>query len=116
MRHHALIHSEVCLVGWLDWARQHREVNLDIKRGLRFDRSFMSISAAVDGLGVCLESLQLVQRELETGRLVAPLGFDGLKVQGYTFNVLKSSVDLPKVRNFHDWLFSEMEAPESSAS
>ena len=116
LRHHALIHSEVCLVGWLDWARQHREVNLDIKRGLRFDRSFMSISAAVDGLGVCLESLQLVQRELETGRLVAPLGFDGLKVQGYTFNVLKSSVDLPKVRNFHDWLFSEMEAPESSAS
>ena len=116
LRHHALIHSEVCLVGWLDWARQHREVNLDIKRGLRFDRSFMSISAAVDGLGVCLESLQLVQRELETGRLVAPLGFDGLKVQGYTFNVLKSSVNLPKVRNFHDWLFSEMEAPESSAS
>ena len=116
LRHHALIHSEVCLVGWLDWARQHREVNLDIKRGLRFDRSFMSISAAVDGLGVCLESLQLVQRELETGWLVAPLGFDGLKVQGYTFNVLKSSVDLPKVRNFHDWLFSEMEATESSAS
>ena len=116
LRHHALIHSEVCLVGWRDWARKHREVNLDIKRGLRFDRSFMSISAAVDGLGVCLESLQLVQRELETGRLVAPLGFDGLKVQGYTFNVLKSSVDLPKVRNFHDWLFSEMEAPESSAS
>ena len=81
LRHHALIHSEVCLDGWLDWARQHREVNLDIKRGLRFDRSFMSISAAVDGLGVCLESLQLVQRELETGRLVAPLGFDGLKVR-----------------------------------
>ena len=116
LRHHALIHSEVCLVGWRDWARKHREVNLDIKRGLRFDRSFMSISAAVDGLGVCLESLQLVQRELETGRLVAPLGFDGLKVQGYTFNVMKSSVDLPKVRNFHDWLFSELEASEASAS
>ncbi len=106
---HTLIHSEVCLVGWRDWGRKHRHVNLDLKRGPRFDRSFMSISAAVDGLGVCLESLLLVQRELETGSLVAPLGFDGLKVQGYSYNVLKSSAELPKVRNFHDWLFEEIE-------
>lgn len=108
LAHHTLIHSEVCLVSWRDWARKHRDVKLDLKRGPRFDRSFMSISAAVDGLGVCLESLLLAQRELETGRLVAPLGFDGLKVLGYTFNVLKSSADLPKVRNFHDWLLSEL--------
>ena len=115
LSHHTLIHSEVCLVGWRDWGRQHRDVKLDLKRGPRFDRSFMSISAAVDGLGVCLESLLLVQRELETGRLVAPLGFDGLEVRGYTFNVLKSSAELPKVRNFHDWLFSEMEAVDTRA-
>lgn len=105
--HHTLIHSEACLVGWRDWARKHR-VTLDLKRGPRFDRSFMSISAAADGLGVCLESLLIAERELETGRLVAPLGRDGLTVQGYTFNVLKSSADLPKVRSFHDWLFSEL--------
>lgn len=108
LAHHTLIHSEVCLVGWRDWARAHRDVRLDLKRGPRFDRSFMSLSAAADGLGVCLESVLLAQRELETGRLVAPLGLDGLKVQGYTFNVLKSSADLPKVRNFHDWLFAEL--------
>ncbi len=113
LRHHALIHSEVCLVGWRDWSRKYGGVPLDLKRGPRFDRSFMSISAAVDGLGICLESLLLVQRELETGRLVAPLGLDGLEVQGYTFNVLKSSADLPKIRNFHDWLFSELMSVDS---
>ena len=113
--HHTLIHSEVCLVTWRDWSRKYR-VPLDLKRGPRFDRSFMSISAAVDGLGVCLESLLLVQRELETGRLVAPLGFEGLEVQGYTFNVLKSSADLPKVRNFHDWLLSELMGIDSRVS
>jgi len=69
----------------------------------------MAISAAVDGLGVCLESLMLVQRELETGRLVAPLGLDGPKVQGYTLNLLKSRADLPKIRSFQDWLFSELD-------
>ncbi|MBD5800618.1 Glycine cleavage system transcriptional activator [Azoarcus sp. Aa7] len=107
--HYTLIHSEVCLVGWRDWMRQHRKVKLDISRGLRFDRSFMALSAAVDGLGVCLESLLLAQRELETGRLVAPLGLDGPKVQGYTFNLLKSRAELPKIRNFQDWLFGELE-------
>lgn len=109
LREHTLIHSEVCLVSWRDWMRQHRKVQLDISRGPRFDRSFMAISAAVDGLGVCLESLLLVQRELETGRLVAPFGLDGPKVQGYTFNLLRSRADLPKIRYFQDWLFEELE-------
>lgn len=106
--HHTLIHSEVCLVGWRDWLRAHRKVKLDISRGPRFDRSFMAISAAVDGLGVCFESLLLVQRELESGHLVAPLGLEGPKVQGYTLNLLKARVDLPKIRNFQDWLFGQL--------
>ncbi|OXC73284.1 transcriptional regulator GcvA [Caballeronia sordidicola] len=109
LQHHPLIHSEGCLVGWRDWMRLHRKTRLDIGRGPRFDRSFMAISAAVDGLGVCLESLLLAQRELETGRLVAPFGFDGLNVQGYTLNLLKSRAELPKLRSFQDWLFAELE-------
>jgi len=106
--HHTLIHSERGLVGWRDWLRLHRKVLLDISRGPRFDRSFMAISAAVDGLGVCFESLLLVQRELDSGRLVAPLGLDGLKVQGYSLNLLKSRAELPKIRSFQDWLFEEL--------
>jgi LysR family transcriptional regulator, glycine cleavage system transcriptional activator len=109
LRHHTLIHSEGCLVGWRDWMRLYRKVVLDISRGPRFDRSFMAISAAADGMGVCLESLLLVQRELETGTLVAPLGFDGLQVNGYTINLLKSRTELPKLRSFQDWLFAELE-------
>lgn len=40
---------------------------------LAFDRSAMSIAAAVDGLGVVLESTLLAERELASGTLVAPL-------------------------------------------
>nr|WP_067288965.1 transcriptional regulator GcvA [Marinobacterium profundum] len=109
LRHHTLIHSEVCMVSWRDWLRQHRKVQFDISRGPRFDRSFMAISAAVDGMGVLLDSLRLVQRELQTGRLVAPLGLKGPKVHGYTFNVLKAQADLPKIRSFQDWLLAELD-------
>ena len=105
---HVLIHSENCLIGWREWERRYRVSKLDFGRGPRFDRSFMAISAAADGMGVCLESLLLAQRELESGRLVAPLGMDGPQIRGYTMNVLKSSVDLPKVRAFGDWMFTEL--------
>ncbi|WP_074169403.1 LysR substrate-binding domain-containing protein [Caballeronia hypogeia] len=49
LKHHTLIHSENCLVGWRDWMRMHRKTPLDISRGPRFDRSFTAISAAADG-------------------------------------------------------------------
>ena len=42
-------------------------------RGPRFDRSFLSFSAAADGLGVALELTLLAERELASGRLVRPL-------------------------------------------
>lgn len=41
--------------------------------GPRFDRSFLAIAAAMDGLGVALESLLLAERELASGWLVRPL-------------------------------------------
>ena len=41
--------------------------------GLRFDRSFLAIAAAVDGLGVVLESKLLAEREIASGKLVCPL-------------------------------------------
>src|SRR5438874_584145 len=42
-------------------------------RGFRFDRSFLAIAVAADGLGVALESTLLAEREMASGRLVAPL-------------------------------------------
>jgi LysR family glycine cleavage system transcriptional activator len=108
LSHHTLIHSESCLVGWRDWAAQHKKLKLDVMRGPRFDRSFMSVNAAADGLGVCLESLILVERELQTGRLITPLGMEGLSVNGYTLLVLRSRAELPKIRWFNEWLFAEL--------
>jgi LysR family transcriptional regulator, glycine cleavage system transcriptional activator len=108
LRHHTLIHSEATLVGWDDWVRPKPNLKLNLKRGLRFDRSFMSIGAAVDGLGVCLESLLLVQREIEMKQLVMPFGLDSLKIRGHNIAYLTSMVELPKIKAFQNWLFSEL--------
>jgi LysR family glycine cleavage system transcriptional activator len=101
---HTLIHSDQCLVRWPDWLEQHPGVLLDLDRGLHFDRSFMSISTAADGLGVCLDSTLLARKELATGRLVKPLGDDGPEIQAHRLACLLEKRDLPKVVAFREWL------------
>lgn len=116
LRKHTLIHSELNLFGWRDWAAQHPGLALDLERGPRFDRSFMAISAAVDGLGVCLESRLLVQQELARGLLVMPLGPGGPRVRSHHLNYLRSRAGLPKLALFRRWLTEELDrsaAPEN---
>ncbi|HJS84651.1 MAG TPA: LysR family transcriptional regulator [Acetobacteraceae bacterium] len=67
-----LIESDNKKVRWTDWFAINR-LTAPESRGPRFDRSFLSISAAMDGLGVALESTRLAERELASGRLVRPL-------------------------------------------
>ena len=67
-----LIESETKRVRWPAWFAANGLIAPD-PRGSRFDRSFLSLSAAVDELGVALESTRLAQRELSSGRLVRPL-------------------------------------------
>ena len=68
----ALIESDNKKVRWTAWFAANGLLAPE-PRGPRFDRSFLSISAAVDGLGVALESTRLAEREIASGRLVRPL-------------------------------------------
>ena len=67
-----LIESEHKRVRWNAWFGANGMATPS-PNGSRFDRSFMAIGAAVDGLGVALESTLLAERELARGQLVAPL-------------------------------------------
>ena len=111
--HHMLIHSEVNLYRWRDWQRDHPGVELNLERGPRFDRTFMAISAAIDGLGVCLESQMLAQRELESGRLVLPFGDEGPLLHCHSLTYLASRARLPKIWAFREWLFEVLESGTS---
>ncbi|MCP1912582.1 LysR family glycine cleavage system transcriptional activator [Bradyrhizobium elkanii] len=103
LKKHVLIHSEVNLYRWRHWA-EDKKVELDLERGPRFDRSFMAISTAVDGLGVCLESRLLVQRELEDGRLVMPFGPSGRRIKCHSLVYRRSRANVPKIATFRSWL------------
>lgn len=105
---HTLIHSEVNLVPWREWLEQQSVIGADLERGPRFDRSFMAISAAVDGAGVALESRLLIQRELDAGRLVLPFGTAGPRLVCHRLLYLRSKAHLPKMRAFREWLVEQL--------
>lgn len=70
--HLPLIQCEVQMYQWKGWFETN-QLPPPTHYGLRFDRSSMAIAAAVDGLGVVLESTLLSERELQRGELVRPL-------------------------------------------
>jgi LysR family transcriptional regulator, glycine cleavage system transcriptional activator len=67
-----LIESDNKKVRWPAWFAANGLV-APLPNGPRFDRSFMSLSAAADEIGVALESTLLAEREIASGRLVRPL-------------------------------------------
>ena len=69
---HTLIESDNKKVRWVNWFAANG-MAAPAPCGPRFDRSFLSLSAATDGLGVALEATRLAERELASGRLVRPL-------------------------------------------
>jgi len=70
---HPLIQSDNKQVRWPAWFALNGIAVPATSRGLRFDRSFLAIAVAADGLGIALESTLLAEREISRGRLVAPL-------------------------------------------
>jgi LysR family glycine cleavage system transcriptional activator len=105
---HTLIHGEINILGWRDWSRRNRRARLDLDRGPRFDRSFMAIRAAADGLGICLDSMLLAEQELRSGQLVVVLPETAMTARGHGFTILRSKSDTQKVANFRRWLFEQI--------
>jgi len=109
---HTLIFSEVNLVNWRRWLDEMGERDFPIGRGPRFDRTFMAISATVDGIGVGLESRLMIQRELDTGRLVLPFGMRGVKLTCHHLLFLRSKANVPKIKAFREWLAEQLATTE----
>lgn len=104
-----LIESERKNVRWAAWFAANGMVAPEA-RGLRFDRSFLSLSAAADGLGVALESLLLAERELASGRLVRPLAgiAEDIVYTGHWLVVPRGKRYARPVITFIEWISREL--------
>lgn len=104
-----LIRSSLKAVTWEDWFKRNGLPQPETV-GMRFDRSFMAVSAAADGLGVCLDSTRLAERELASGRLVTPLEgqCQNLDYAPHYLAYPRRNAQRPIVTAFTRWLLGEL--------
>jgi LysR family transcriptional regulator, glycine cleavage system transcriptional activator len=106
---HALIDSSAKQVRWPDWlaANGLSAPNLS---SMRFDRSFLAISAAVNGLGIALESTRLAEREIADGRLVPILSGASKDVRyiGHYLVFPELALRRRTLQVFVQWMLSEL--------
>ena len=113
---HTLIESDNKRVRWPAWFAANG-LPAPEPRGPRFDRSFLSLSAAADGLGVALESLLLAGRELAAGRLVRPLegACEDVSYTGHWLVYPRAKQHLRPLVTFRKWLAAELGLPAETA-
>ena len=104
-----LIESETKQIRWSDWFARNG-LPAPRPQGMRFDRSFLAIAAAVDGLGVTLESTRLAEREIASGRLVPPLvgQAEDVRYVGHHLVFPRSTRQRHSLRVFTKWLSLEL--------
>ncbi|MGL5116641.1 MAG: LysR substrate-binding domain-containing protein [Beijerinckiaceae bacterium] len=105
-----LLHSVRNIVRWERWFALNGAGALPSARGMHFDRSFLAIAAAADGLGVCLESTHMAERELRAGKLVAPFPGMGIRAVGHRIVWRAEPGAPPKTRAFLAWLKAQAQA------
>jgi LysR family glycine cleavage system transcriptional activator len=106
VKRHTLLTHSTRPEAWAEWFAS-AALKGQAARGPAFEHFFMSIEAAVNGLGLALVPDFFVTPELREGRLVEPL--PKLRVQrpgGYYLLCLKGRDREPAIRAFRNWLFS----------
>ncbi|MCJ2095851.1 LysR substrate-binding domain-containing protein [Methylobacterium sp. J-072] len=104
-----LIQSDNKQVRWTHWFERNR-LAPPPTAAIRFDRSFLALAAAADGLGVALESTRLAEREIAAGRLVAPLAgrAEDIRYTGHHFVCPADARRRAPLRVFARWLAGEL--------
>lgn len=103
-----LIQSNVNVVQWNDWFAAYAAQRAPERFTLRFDRSMMALEAAIQGLGVALESAVMAQRHLQDGQLRAVFGLDkSVRVKGHFAVYPARHARRPAVEAFLAWLHAE---------
>jgi LysR family glycine cleavage system transcriptional activator len=110
--HHTLLHSSGGYDD--DWRLWLTAAGLpaDISKqpGLSFDMIFMTLQAAIDGLGVAVGRTTYVEGDLAKGRLVVPFKISLPADAGFYLVSPEAAANTPKLKAFREWLLASVQA------
>lgn len=104
LRHHTLLHSASTRAAWPHWLKQAGAPDWQPGRHIEFDHTYLQLSAAIEGLGVTLASLPLIQREIAAGRLVCPIASPAWRAPDYAVIINADRANDAAVVAFEQWL------------
>ena len=103
-----LIQSNVSVIQWSDWFAAFADKRAPDRFTVRFDRAQMSLDAAMQGLGVALESTTIAGRHIAERKLRPVFGLDkAVKVKAHFAVYPARHAKRPPVEAFLAWVHSE---------
>jgi LysR family glycine cleavage system transcriptional activator len=101
---HTLLHVTSMPRLWRDWLAHAGQSALAPAAALSFDHFYLTLQAALDGLGVAMGPTTLIADDLAAGRLVTPFPKISLPARSYFAYLPQGSGDNPHSAVFCDWL------------
>jgi LysR family transcriptional regulator, glycine cleavage system transcriptional activator len=92
---------------WHDWLKQAGQPRLTSTATLTFDHFFLTIQAAIDGLGVAMGPTALIGDDVAAGRLITPFPDISLPARSYFAYLPAGSESDSQTTAFCDWLEEE---------
>lgn len=111
-----LIHSLRCVVPWDQWSTRHAPLVPLNPRGLQFDRAHLALAAAMDGLGLALESTLQARDLLRSGDLVMPFGPLGIPAVAHRLLYRREDRASPEIMAFVAWITRTLEEERAAAA
>ena len=110
LRRHVLLHSTTTRPAWPQWFVAAGVPGLVPVRHLELDHVYLQLQAAVDGLGVALGSLPLVEADIAAGRLVCPITAPEYRADDYQLVIPEDRLRDPAIKAFRNWILAEAAA------
>ncbi len=110
LQHHTWLSSAGRPHSWQRWLNAAGMPGLEAQRRQQFDHFYLTLQAAVDGMGVALGPRPVIDGELAAGRLVMPLAGPTVQARAYCWLLPNGRAGDPLLKTFCDWLEEEAEA------
>jgi LysR family transcriptional regulator, glycine cleavage system transcriptional activator len=114
LKNHTLIHVLGYKEGWALWLKKAGVKPSSASPALQFDTSLMAFEVAAQGVGVALGRTSMIERELKSGRLVAPFALAVPVEEGFHLVSRENAQNARQAAVFREWVLSKA-TPQASS-
>lgn len=111
LRQHTLLHAATLPQVWPQWLRVAGVPDLQPQASVTLEHFYLTLQAALDGLGVAMGPERLIADDVAAGRLTLPFAGPALPARSYYAYVPEPRADDPAVRAFCGWLAEAARRP-----